>query len=71
VCNSRGAECAELRTAVIAMPDCCALSIATCIAKRAGTWRATVAATSAETGVSLMMRGRRFHVRARARRSLS
>jgi len=50
---------AELRTAAIAMPDCLALSIATCIAKRAGTWPSPPSpSTSAETGVSLMMRGR-------------
>ena len=41
------------------MPDCLALSIATCIAKRAGTWPSPPSpSTSAETGVSLMMRGR-------------
>src|SRR6516164_4805060 len=61
-----------LCTAVIAMPDFLALSIATCIAKRAGTWPSPPPpSTSAETGVSLMTRGRAAILARPSRRSRS
>jgi len=73
MCNSRWRQkCAELRTAAIAMPDCLALSIATCIAKRAATWpNPPSPSTNAETGVSFKMRGRAAILAHPARRSRS
>src|SRR5215813_11749218 len=54
------------------MPDCLVLSIATCIAKRAGTWPSPPSpSTSAETGVSLMTRGRAAILARPSRRSRS